>query len=88
MEYKYLLCMTQFIAWSWQNASQKGGMKNVLENFHVQLHICIFKVIKWPIIWDNSIQSFEVTHNSQLCDACVYKNLHPLIMFFTELDCI
>ena len=32
----------------------------MLEKFHVQLHICIFKVIKWPIIWENSIHSFEV----------------------------
>jgi hypothetical protein len=32
--------MTQFmILWSWQNALQKGCMKNVLENFHVQLYV-------------------------------------------------
>jgi len=69
-------------SWSWQYASQKRCVKNVLEKFHVQLHIyiyiyiCIFKVIKWPIIWENSIHLFEVMHNIQLCDACVYKNLH------------
>jgi hypothetical protein len=59
------------ISWRWQNASQKRCRKNVLEKFHVQLHICIFKVIKWPIIWENSIHSFEVTHDIQLCDACI-----------------
>jgi len=31
-----------FTKWSWVNAS---------ENFHIQLHKCIFKVIKPPIIW-------------------------------------
>ena len=43
---------------------------------YIYICICIFKVIKWPIIWENSIHLFEVMHNIQLCDACVYKNLH------------
>jgi hypothetical protein len=43
----------------------------MLENFHEQLHICIFKVIKRPTIWENSVHSYEVTHDIQLRDACV-----------------
>jgi len=39
-------------------------------------YICIFKVFKWPIIWEKSIHSFEVMHDIQLCDVCVYKNLN------------
>jgi len=29
-------------SWSWQYASQKRCVKNVLEKFHVQLHIYIY----------------------------------------------
>ena len=63
-------------SWSWQNAAQKGCMKNVLENFHVIYTHMYFKLINWPIIWENSVHSFEVMHDIQLCGACVYKNLH------------
>ena len=49
----------------------------VNENFHIQLHKCILKVIKPPIIWEPRLQPLEVTHDIQLCHACFYKNLQP-----------
>ena len=50
---------------------------NASENFHIQLQKCIFKVIKPPIIQGPSLQPLEVTHDIQLCHACICKNLHP-----------
>ena len=63
-------------SWSCQNPSQKGRRMKVLVNFHIQLHKCMFKVIKWPIIWEPSLQ-FEITLDIQLRYACVYKSLLP-----------
>jgi hypothetical protein len=53
---------------------------NVLVNFHMHLHKCIFKVIKRPKIWEPSLQ-FEITHDIQLRYACTYKSLHPLLCY-------
>jgi len=59
---------------------------NGSENFHMQLHMCSFKVIKPPISWEPSLQPLEVTHDIQLCHACIDKNLHYSL--FTVLDCM
>ena len=43
VHYMKQLFMAQLMkSWSWQNATQKRCMKNVLEKFHVQLHIYVF----------------------------------------------
>jgi len=67
-------------SWNCRNPSHKGRRKNVLENFHIQLHKCMLKVNQLPIIWEPSLQ-FEITHDIQLCYACVYKSLHPYLCY-------
>ena len=76
------ICSTCFkkLSWLWPclwnhwagPTLHKMDRMNASENFHIQLHKCIFKVIK-PIIRDSSLQLPEVTHDSQLCHACIYK---------------
>jgi hypothetical protein len=61
-------------SWAWPNPSQKGQRMNDSDNFHMQLLKYTVKVSKSPII---SLQTLEVTHDIQLCHACIYKNLHP-----------
>jgi hypothetical protein len=59
-----------------RNPSQKGQSTNAFENFHIQLHKCVLKVLKRPIIWEPSLIPFEITHDIQLCHACIYKSPH------------
>ena len=67
-------------SWSCQNPSQKGCRMNVLVNFHILLHKCIFKVIQPQKIWEPSLQ-FEKTHDIQLRYACIYKSLLPQLCY-------
>ena len=54
---------------------------NASENFHIKLHTCIFKVIKPPIVRKPSLQPLDVTQDIQRCHACVYKNVHPYLLY-------
>ena len=62
-------------SWSWKNPSQKAHRMNALENFNIQVHKCVLKVIKWPIIQEPSLLPFEITHDIQICYVYVYKSI-------------
>jgi hypothetical protein len=64
-------------SWGWPGPSQKSHRINGSENVHMHLHNCNVKVIKPPTIREPSLKPLEVTHDIQLCRACIYKNLHP-----------
>jgi hypothetical protein len=79
---KKLINMTLLMkSWGWPNTSEKGHRINSSEDFHTHLHKCAVKVIKPPIIWEPSLSPLKVTHDIHLCHTCIYKNLHPYLLY-------